>query len=254
MYLLTAASEGVAQPQEVGMRRVVPVVLCLSLLAVSLCDVHAEPEKAMPNIGEAVSGMGKKLVRGLVNTTTGIVELPMQTYKGYKEGLGFIKNEPTSKAVGTVLGFFRGVGHAAGRTCYGVVDVAAFWSANPEDNEGVGIPLDAEYAWEMGERYSVLKPNLKEGLMPYPRKIVRGLANGLLGIVEVPGQIVKRAKAERPLIGVPLGVAKGLWFWTGRTIYGYGDAVLFLVPNPEDQLGYGFEEEWPWSALVGSCD
>jgi len=37
-----------------------------------------------------------------------------------------------------------------------------------------------------------------------------------------------------------------------RGVYGIGDAALFLVPNPEDQVGYAFEEDWPWDALVDS--
>ena len=199
--------------------------------------------------GEIMEGMGHKLIRGTVNTLTGVVEIPMQTAKGYESGVGFIKNTPTSKTVGTVLGFFRGIGHAAGRTVYGVVEVVGFWSANPESNQGVGIPFDAEYAWQEGERYSIMKPTLKEGLMPYPRKIVRGASNGLLGILELPGQIVKGVRNDG-VAGVPEGVVKGIWFTYSRGVYGLGDAVLFLVPNPEEQVGYAFEEKWPWGAFT----
>jgi len=163
------------------MRYVLTVAVGLLLVLGTTLQAEDAPE-------EIVKGMGKKFVRGAVNTVTGIVELPVQTVKGYKNGLGLIKNKPLSKTVGTVLGFFRGIGHAAGRTLYGVVDMAAFWAANPESNEGVGIPLDAEYAWEEGQRYSIFKPNLKEGLMPYPRKIVRGLGNGLLGSLKCPAR------------------------------------------------------------------
>ena len=199
--------------------------------------------------GEVIEGMGAKLVRGVVNALTGVVEIPMQTVKGYKSGVGFIDNTPTSKTVGTVLGFFRGIGHGAGRTVYGVVEAAAFWSANPASNEGVGIPFDSDYAWEEGVRYSVFKPTLKEGLMPYPRKIVRGLSNGVLGILELPGQIVKGTKDDG-ITGLGVGAVKGIWFGASRAVYGLGDAVLFLIPNPEDQLGYAFEQEQPWQALI----
>ena len=33
-------------------------------------------------------------------------------------------------------------------------------------------------------------------------------------------------------------------------IYGLTDALLFLVPNPKDQVGYALEEPWPWTALL----
>jgi putative exosortase-associated protein (TIGR04073 family) len=194
--------------------------------------------------------MGSKLVRGAVNTVTGIVEWPMQTVKGYRNGVTFIKNRPASTAVGTVLGFLRGITHAAGRTGHGLIDVFACWAANAPDNQGVGVPLDAEYAWEEGTQYSIFKPNLKEGLMPYPRKLVRGLANGLLGIAEVPGQIVKGAGASEPGANIASGAVKGVWYWLSRTAHGIPEAILFLVPNPPDQVGNPLDEKWPWDALL----
>lgn len=219
--------------------------LAAAICAVGLCTAVAQAQS-----DEVLPGMGNKLVRGLVNGITGIVEWPVQTVKGYNNGLSLIENEPTSKAVGTILGFFRGIGHAAGRTVYGGLEVATFWLPNPDSNEGVGVPLDADFAWEQGEQYSIFKPTLKEGLMPYPRKIVRGVANGFAGIAEVPGQIVKGASSGDALVGIPVGAVKGVWFWFGRSANGYADAILFLVPNPPDQVGCGFDEEWPWDALV----
>jgi putative exosortase-associated protein (TIGR04073 family) len=213
----------------------------LVVAGTGVCQAETEP-------GDVVEGMGKKLVRGVVNTVTGVVELPVQTIKGYKSGVGFIKNETGSKTVGTVLGFFRGIGHAAGRTAHGVVDVVGFWAANPESNDGVGIPLDAEYAWEEGTRYSIMKPTLKEGLMPYPRKLVRGLGDSFLGILELPGQVLKGVRDDG-VAGLPMGLVKGVWFSSSRVVSG-ADAVLFLAPNPEDQLGYVFEQAWPWESLT----
>ena len=35
-----------------------------------------------------------------------------------------------------------------GRTMSGAGDVVGFWAADPKSNDGVGIPLNAEYAWE----------------------------------------------------------------------------------------------------------
>ena len=95
-------------------------------------------------------GMGKKAIRGTINLVSGVVEVPMQVYKGYTNGFKPIKNPAGSKIVGIILGLFRGFGHAGGRTGWGALELYGFWTANPENNEGVGIPLDAEYAWQMG--------------------------------------------------------------------------------------------------------
>jgi putative exosortase-associated protein (TIGR04073 family) len=199
---------------------------------------------------DVVPGMGRKFVRGVVNTLTGVVELPVQTVKGYQSGLSFIKNKPLSKTVGTVLGFFRGIAHGAGRTGSGVVDVATFWAANHEDYKGVGVPLDAGYAWQQGTQYSVFKPNLKEGLKPFPRKLGRGLADGFLGVLEFPGQIYAGATSPQPMSGTALGVVKGFWFGLSRTATGLGDAILFIVPNPEDTKGYAYDQDWPWGGFT----
>jgi hypothetical protein len=191
-------------------------------------------------------GMGNKAVRGAVDMVTGIVELPMQTYKGYDKGLGLIKNKPTSKAVGTVLGFFRGISHSVGRIGSGATELFGFWTANPEDNEGVGVPFDAEYAWEMGTQYSYFKPSIKEGVKPVGRKLAHGVTDAFAGILEVPGQI----KAGMDDGNVAVGAGKGIWFWWSRTLNGFSNIVLCIVPNHETTEGYAWEGDWAWSALT----
>lgn len=195
-------------------------------------------------------GMKDKVVSGVVDTVTGIVELPVQIHKGYRKGCAPIKNKFLSKTVGTILGFFRGVGHAAGRTGYGIFEVATFYTANPENNKGVGVPLDAEYAWEEGEQHSFLKPNLKEGCLPVGRKLVRGLANGFLGVLDLPGQIVKGFRDEQFL----LGIIRGVWFSYSRTTSGIGEAILFLVPNPVETQGYSYGSNMPWGGFESDLD
>ena len=121
-----------------------------------------------------------------------------------------------------------------------------FWTANPENNEGVGLPLDAQYAWEEGEQYSIFKPTLGEGLMPIPKKLGRGLANSLFGIAELPGQVFKGdAKGN-----VIFRLGRGIWFWLSREVYGFGGVAICLVPNPKDNPGYPFDGKWAWSALA----
>ena len=195
---------------------------------------------------EVLTGMGKKALRGGVDMVTGIVELPMQTYKGFHNGVGFIKNKPASVTVGTILGFFRGISHSAGRVGSGAKDLFGFWTANPENNDGVGVPFDAEYAWEMGSQYSYFEPSLKEGVKPVGRKFAHGVTDAFLGILEVPGQIKEGLDDDEVL----LGTGKGVWFFFSRTFNGFGDIFLSIVPNHKTTEGYAWDGEWPWSALT----
>jgi len=195
---------------------------------------------------EVLDGMAAKLVRGVVNTFTGWIEFPMQIKKGWDEG--FMANED-QKLLGAVVGIFDGFGHSLGRTGSGLTDLFCFWAVNPESNEGVGFPLDAEYAWEEGEAYDIFEPDFYEGaVVPFGKKIIRGAGNSLLGVAELPGQIVKGV--DEGEIGI--GVIKGFWFWFSRGAYGMADIMTSLLPIPVDEMGYAFEEEWPWEALTDS--
>ena len=200
-------------------------------------------EAATDNVLE---GMKDKAVSGAVDLVTGIVELPMQIYKGYKNGFEPVKNDAGSKVVGTVLGIFKGLGHAAGRTSWGAMELFGFWTANPKDNAGVGIPLDAQYAWEEGEPYNLFKPSLAEGIKPIGRKLVHGFANSFGGIAELPGQTLQ-GKRDGNLLK---GVGRGVWFWLSREVYGFSSLYTCLVPNPKDNPGYAFDGDWPWSSLA----
>jgi len=217
------------------MRRILALVFALSLALPC----------GMASAGPIAEGMGQRAVRGAINLVTGIVEVPVQVYKGYDAGLSVIKNQPTSKVVGTILGFFKGLGHFAGREISGATELFGFWAVSPESNKGVGIPFDAEYAWEKGEAYSIFKPTLAEGVKPYGRKLVHGFANGLLGIVELPGQTMKGASEGN----VVKGLGKGFWFWWSRMVYGMGNIYGCLTPNPVDNPGYHWTGEYPWSDL-----
>jgi len=199
---------------------------------------------------DVIEGMKEKAVSGAVDAVTGIVELPMQICKGYKNGCGPIKNEVASKTVGTILGFFRGCGHAAGRTSWGFMELFGFWSVNHEDNESSGVPLDAQFAWEEGERYSILKPTIAEGVKPIGAKLGRGLADGFLGIAELPGQIMKGVDDGKPV----QGVVNGFWYMFSRELYGFGSIFTCLVPNPKDNPGVAFNQEWPWGTLAEQVD
>lgn len=222
------------------MRRLICFVLVCFLLTSS---AYAANE----NIGQ---GMMDKATRGIINLVTGIVELPVQTYKGYKNGFGHIQSPGWSKTVGTVLGFFRGVSHSAGRISWGGLELFGFWTANRPDNDGVGTPFDAQYAWEEGEQYSIFKPSLEEGIKPIGKKLVLGVADAVVGIVELPAQTAEGAFQGNAWVGL----GKGVWFWLSREVYGFTNIFTCIVPNPQDNLGYPLNGNWPWSVLDEDLD
>ncbi|MBP7216445.1 MAG: hypothetical protein KBA46_04085 [Candidatus Omnitrophica bacterium] len=221
------------------MRRV--ALVALVVLALAVTSGYAATDQIL-------EGMGQKAVRGVVNIVTSPLEVPMQILKGYDKGLDFIGNEPASRGVGAVLGIFRGIGHAAGRLAWGGLELVGFWTANPADNVGVGIPFDAEYAWQEGQQYSIFKPDFEEGIKPVTNKLAHGVADALLGIAEVPSQ-VKLGKDEG---NAAKGFVRGLWFWASREVYGFGNVLTCIVPNPTDNPGYSFNTPWPWTGLTES--
>lgn len=189
--------------------------------------------------------MVNKAVRGAVDLVTGPVELPMQTCKGFRNGISVINNKPGSKAAGTVAGFFRGIGHSAGRVTHGARELTCFWTADQAGNQGIGIPFDAERSWEMGEQYSLFEPTLKQGARPVGRKLALGAANAFAGIAEVPVQMMK---AHEDGTSVAAGAGKGLYYFVSREIYGITDVftLFFLVPNQETTYGYPYTTLLPW--------
>jgi putative exosortase-associated protein (TIGR04073 family) len=64
------------------------------------------------------------------------------------------------------------------------------------------------------------------------RKLGRGFANILFGIVEVPNQITKTRSEHSDAAGVTYGVGKGIVRWFGRELTGVYEVVTFPVPLP----------------------
>jgi putative exosortase-associated protein (TIGR04073 family) len=197
---------------------------------------------------DLLEGMGKKFFRGFVNVLTGWVELPMQTIKGFNRGL---PGDEDNKLLGSGYGLLKGIGHGIGRTAWGALELFGFWTANPEDNTGMGIPLDAEYAWEEGESYDCFDPDFAEAtLKPMGKKLFRGLGNGLFGFAELPGQIGKGIREG----ATDFGIIKGLWYWYSREVYGIGEVLTVIFPTPDDNPGYAFDEEYPWDAIAETLE
>ena len=222
------------------MKKLLCVLVAFLFLAASSSTVFAEAE-------DIVNGMGKKLFMGAANTLTGWVEIPAQIAKGYNNG--GIMGENNTGLVGVIGGVFSGIGSAVGRTLSGLGQLAGFWAADPESNDGVGIPLDADYAWEEGTSYDMMDPSFAEAtITPIGKKLGRGIGNTLFGAAEFPGQIVKGVKEG----AWDLGIIKGLWFWLSREVDGIWDLCTFPLPGPRENEGYPFDEKWPWSALGDS--
>ena len=217
----------------------------LGLIVAFVClpVTGAEKDKAKRKIGE---GMALKGTRGVVNVMTGPVELPVQLIKGYRHGVGCFENRPASQTAGFFLGFFRGLSHWAGRGTWGMLEFFGCWTANAPDNRDMGIPFDAEYPWEEGERHQAFRPSFMAGwVRPVGRKLSLGLANGFCGLAEIPSQIAIGRRDGH----VIRGTFRGVWFALSREAYGFGQTFTCLLPNPPDTLGYTFNGEYPWSGL-----
>ncbi|MBN2120435.1 MAG: hypothetical protein JW734_05215 [Candidatus Omnitrophica bacterium] len=208
----------------------------VSLLVVSLFLISSASYAAAPNYMESSV---EKAKQGITNTLTGWMEVPFQVAKGYRDGM---REDGSLKILGGIFGIARGFIHAAGRTTTGVMQLATFLLPNPKDNKGVGVPLDAQYAWEKGEQYSIGQ----DGTAPIGRKAVRGLYNVGLGILDMPGQFIKGVKQDRPFVGF----ANSILFPAARITSGIFDLGTVLLPNSPDGFGYPLEEKYPWDALI----
>ena len=192
-----------------------------------------------------VCGMVNKGSRGLVNIATGWFELPMQIVKGYDRGVSYVDAPAGSRSLGALGGLFRGISQAAGRTGWGVVELATFWAANPSCNCDLRPLLDANYAWEKGTVTPTFSPDVQAGVDAIGRRFGRGLTGILAGFMEIPGQIRKAHAEDRTCVGIP----KGLWYTASRMGQGIGDTLLFFLPSPKQNLGIPYEEVEPWDAF-----
>jgi putative exosortase-associated protein (TIGR04073 family) len=105
------------------------------IFLVTIVPVHAADG---PESDVIVEHMAVKLVRGVTNIATSVVELPKQTYLTIKE----------DGASGFVIGPLKGIGMTLARTTAGALELFTFFLAYP----GFYDPyIDPQYVWEMGE-------------------------------------------------------------------------------------------------------
>ena len=213
------------------------VALMLALAAVVLV-----PQIAAAAADNFQDGMREKAVRGAIDAVTGLVELPVQISKGYEAETG------GNWAIGSVLGLFRGVSHTLGRTTSGVLNVVGFWAANPESNDGIGLPLDADRAWDEGQQYSFLN----DGPEPIGRKFGRGVVDLFTGIVELPAQITEGAQKDTDHRGreIGVGILEGIWYSASRIYGGAAELITFPLPNPAETDQVMYETKWSWEMFM----
>ena len=205
----------------------------LALLGVCICASATEDNYFY--------GCVNKLTRGTVNILTGWVELPAQVYKGYRKGYDdggaiSVQNMPAaSRSLGAAAGLFRGVGHACGRTVWGVVDFATFWTKDRLTNKNMLFLLDGDYAWSEGEPKYFFCPTGSDGCNKLSYRIDRGFNDLVYSFGEVPCQT--EVYWDRHQNGmVVVGALNGLWLFSSRFVNGATDLVFCLFPSPEDRL------------------
>ena len=64
------------------------------------------------------------------------------------------------------------------------------------------------------------------------RKLGRGMANVLTGVVELPLQMERTTRTEGPLAGATVGTLRGAGMAIGRTLAGGFEILTFPLPNP----------------------
>lgn len=190
-------------------------------------------------------GMCEKGSRGFVNIFSGWMEVPMQVYKGYNDGVRGINSPAGSRSLGALGGLFRGMSHAVGRTGWGAFEFGGLWARNPTSNEELLLLLDSNYAWEKGSRKAFRCPTATDGMKRVGYRMERGLRGAVLGVAEIPGQMRKADAERRRHIGIP----KGVWFAASRIWEGVGDVALLPFAGPETTLNVPYEEIEPWDAL-----
>ena len=140
----------------------------------------------------AFYGCVNKFTRGVENIATGWVEFPMQIGKGYSTGINGkinLKNMPAaSHSIGALNGLFRGIGHAVGRTVWGMVDCGTCWAKDRVDNRNMLFLLDGKYAWPEGEPKYFCCPQAMNGVRKVGCRASRGLDDFVFAAGEIPCQ------------------------------------------------------------------
>jgi len=93
----------------------------------------------------------------------------------------------------------------------------------------LGLLLVSMFLLPLGTRAETEEPPRGQNAV---RKLGRGVANILFGVVEVPNQVTKATSEHGGAGGVTYGVGKGIVRWFARELAGVYDVVTFPVPLP----------------------
>ncbi len=201
--------------------------------------------------------MAHKWTRGMTNTLTGVMEIPVQTGKGFDKGVGMDGGALDSTA-GATVGLAKGIWYTAGRIEFGLFELLTFWAVNPPANQNVGVNFDGRFPWSRAEQirngdvvsYDGGERSAEGVLSDFGNKIERGAGNFVFGGSELVYQ-VRSEQLEGENGSVAAGVGKGLYYWLSRELSGLHDLVFFAFPLPVDNVGPAWDIPDPWSYVRG---
>ncbi|MGD0960048.1 MAG: exosortase system-associated protein, TIGR04073 family [Methylomonas sp.] len=77
------------------------------------------------------------------------------------------------------------------------------------------------------------------------QKLSRGMADIVLGVLEVPAKLNKETEAHGGPLGFPLGLFEGVGMMAGRELVGVYEFVTAPFPIPSNYQSV-LEPEYPW--------
>lgn len=186
-----------------------------------------------------LNGMADKATHGFVNLVQSPLELPMQVYKGYSRSRYLLEDSPaTSHLLGSAWGLGRGMIFGFGRAYLGVFQLFGFWSADPTDNNNIGVPFDGEYPIDIGLTHDI---GINSIHVPITNKLKRGLGNCRWALQDFPLKIPLLTRADVPT--VPLATAS--WFAASRCWVGVYETTGCWLPSAQETEGYSFDPRLP---------
>lgn len=94
-------------------------------------------------------------------------------------------------------------------------------------------------------------PSLASARDSSARKLGRGLSNVGLGVLAIPGQIVKTSRERGPFIGATWGLVKGVGFMAATEVIGVYEVLTCPFEAPPNFKPI-MEPEFPWQSLSKS--
>lgn len=180
-----------------------------------------------------LNGMADKAAHGFVNLGYGWMELPTQIAKGYDRGIYFKEDSPAiARTIGIFWGAGRGLGFSIGRMYLGAYQLFGFWSANPDDNYGIGIPFDGEYPLDSGLLHDVPLNSLHR---PMIRKLKRGLRHFGKAAILVSRNFPVLSKID---FEIPIHIPLTLQYYDIPVRLPYSRSEQLLDPNPMQTLWF----------------